>query len=70
MLYLATIFIFDGAFFPSKVLTNDNHHACGRHRDAKHAGLTVIGSAAGLERVKCLGRADFAFNHSDPQYLK
>lgn len=40
---------------------------------AKHAGLTVIGtagSAEGIELVKSVGRADFAFNHSDPQYLE
>lgn len=40
---------------------------------AKHAGLTVIGtagSAEGIELVKGVGTADFAFNHSDPQYLE
>lgn len=40
---------------------------------AKHAGLTVIGtagSAEGVELVKSIGAADFAFNHSEPEYME
>lgn len=40
---------------------------------SKHAGLTVIGtagSAEGVELVKSIGAADFAFNHSEPEYME
>lgn len=39
----------------------------------KHLGLTVIGTAGypeGIELVKGIGAADFAFNHNDPTYME